>query len=219
MVKRVQHPRWGVAAVLVFSLSSSGCMVHSARPLAERPSTWALPVHQMVTLNNVYQVDAHVYRAEQPSAQALAQLMAGQILTASGQPFATVVSLRTTLTDRVLNTPDSQVKLVELPLDTWDVSNAQVLAFLRVATDPKRQPLLVHCRHGADRTGTMVAAYRMVVQGWSADAALAEMKEGGFGYHPVWVNLVHRIRHLPVEQMRRDLQLPTVVQATSVIAP
>ena len=96
--------------------------------------------------------------------------------------------------------------MVELPLDTWDVSDAQILQFLKIATDPKRQPLLVHCRHGADRTGTMVAAYRVVVQGWSKDQALAEMQEGGFGYHPIWVNLVHRIKALPVEQMRAALK-------------
>ena len=30
-------------------------------------------------------------------------------------------------------------------------------------------PGLVHCMHGADRTGTLRAPYRIAVQGWSKD--------------------------------------------------
>lgn len=192
-------------AALCLSLNT-GCMTHAVRPAAQRPATWALPV-QSTTLSNLYRVDRGVYRAEQPSAAALALFEAGELGTLEGTPFKTVLSLRTTPTDRVLQRPDSHTQLIELPINTWDVSNAHILRFLQIATDHSRQPMLVHCRHGADRTGTMIAAYRMVVQGWSADQALAEMQEGGFGYHPVWANLVWRVRHLPVEQMRHTLNL------------
>ncbi|HEX7917405.1 hypothetical protein [Rudaea sp.] len=49
--------------------------------------------------------------------------------------------------------------------------------------------MLIHCWHGADRTGVVCAAYRMVVQGWSKADARAEMFDGGFGYHAVWRNI------------------------------
>jgi protein tyrosine phosphatase (PTP) superfamily phosphohydrolase (DUF442 family) len=55
-----------------------------------------------------------------------------------------------------------------------------VLAFLAIVSDPRNQPVFVHCREGVDRTGMMVAVYRMVVQGWSKERALAEMKDMGF---------------------------------------
>ena len=205
----VQSKRAGLSASLLLScliLSNAGCMVHSARDVSVRPAQWAQAVIPAQGLQNFYQVDRGVYRAQQPTVEALQQLQEGHLLTPTGQAFATVVSLRTTPSDRLLLAPSSQATLVELPLDTWDVSDAQILQFLKIATDPKRQPLLVHCRHGADRTGTMVAAYRVVVQGWSKDQALAEMQEGGFGYHPIWVNLVHRIKALSVEQMRAALK-------------
>jgi len=38
----------------------------------------------------------------------------------------------------------------------------------------------VHCRLGDDRTGMMIAAYRMAVEGWSADDAMLEMQHFGF---------------------------------------
>ena len=44
----------------------------------------------------------------------------------------------------------------------------------------------MHCQQGADRTGTMMAFYRIAVQGWPKDDAIAEMKNGGYGFHSIW---------------------------------
>ena len=39
--------------------------------------------------------------------------------------------------------------------------------------------VLVHCHHGSDRTGVVVACYRIRHDGWSADRAITEMKKYG----------------------------------------
>ena len=76
--------------------------------------------------------------------------------------------------------------------------------FLQIATNKKRTPVLVHCLHGADRTGTMCAVYRIAVQGWTKDEAIREMTEGGFNFHSVFDNLPEWIRELDIESIRRD---------------
>ena len=53
--------------------------------------------------------------------------------------------------------------------------------FLKIVEDNPKKKILVHCRLGDDRTGMAVAAYRMAEQGWSADQAMAEMHQFGFG--------------------------------------
>lgn len=55
---------------------------------------------------------------------------------------------------------------------------AYVLAIINEA--PK--PVFVSCRAGVDRTGIIAAAYRVLVEGMSADKAIAEMD----GFHSPW---------------------------------
>lgn len=46
--------------------------------------------------------------------------------------------------------------------------------------------MVVHCWHGSDRTGAVIAAYRIVQQGWSQHDAIDEMINGGYGFHPIF---------------------------------
>lgn len=76
------------------------------------------------------------------------------------------------------------VKFIDLPLPFGvDPPPSMVQRFLQTvdAATPDAR-VYVHCRLGRDRTGTMVALYRQVRQGWSGQQALAEMEK--FGYDP-----------------------------------
>ena len=52
--------------------------------------------------------------------------------------------------------------------------------FLKLLQDNPKKKVFVHCRLGDDRTGMMIASYRMAVEGWSADDAMLEMQHFGF---------------------------------------
>jgi len=54
--------------------------------------------------------------------------------------------------------------------------------FLAVLRDNPQKKVFVHCRYGDDRTGMMVAAYRMAVENWSAEEAWKEMQLFGFNH-------------------------------------
>jgi protein tyrosine/serine phosphatase len=64
---------------------------------------------------------------------------------------------------------------VEVPKD-------MVNQWLTIAANPANQPCYVHCYHGRDRTGTMVAAYRIKYDHFTNTQAFDEMKT--FGFNP-----------------------------------
>ena len=48
------------------------------------------------------------------------------------------------------------------------------------------QPVLVHCLHGADRTGIVIAAYRIRHDGWSVTRAIDELRSLGHARNLYW---------------------------------
>lgn len=185
-------------ALALLPAARCGAETADARPVGARPSTWAVPLTES-GLPNLHRVDDGLFRGAQPSAEGMRSL--------ERMGVRTVVNLRVTGSDReeLLGT---QLAYEHISFKPWHPEDEDVGAFLRIVTDPTRRPVFVHCRHGADRTGMMVAIYRRVVQGWSADDALAEMTEGGFDFHPVWQNLLDYVREFDPARWRRDLGLP-----------
>jgi len=68
----------------------------------------------------------------------------------------------------------------------------QVRQFFRIALDPARRPLFIHCAQGVDRTGMMAGLYRIEAQGWQPAAAMEEMR--ALGYHDWYNDLIHYVR-------------------------
>jgi protein tyrosine phosphatase (PTP) superfamily phosphohydrolase (DUF442 family) len=75
-----------------------------------------------------------------------------------------------------------------IPLESSDAPETQEIElFMSLVTDASLHPIYVHCKHGVDRTGAMMAVYRMEMEGWSNADALAEMDH--FGAHKIWHDL------------------------------
>lgn len=123
-------------------------------------------------------------------------------LANADRPIKTVVSLRAFNDDAPLVAATSALRLEQIRFKTWHPEDEDVVKFLRIATTPSLQPVLVHCQHGSDRTGTMVAIYRIAYQGWTKAQATDEMINGDFGFHPMWQNLLHYIEELDIEAIK-----------------
>ncbi len=69
------------------------------------------------------------------------------------------------------------MQYVNVPLDGYQAPTAaEVAKVLAVLSDPSNGKVFVHCRRGADRTGTVVAMYRIEHDHWSNQQALEEAK-------------------------------------------
>jgi protein tyrosine phosphatase (PTP) superfamily phosphohydrolase (DUF442 family) len=165
-------------------------------PEETRPAPWAEKL-DLPGLPNLHKVNAGLYRGAQPTAEGIEQLKKLGVRA--------IVNLRSGHSDKNL-LGKSSIVVEDIPTTPLGITEDDVVRFLRIATDRRRQPVFVHCQHGADRTGTMCAAYRVVVDGWTKQQAIDEMTKGGFGFHPVWSNLPKFIEKLDVEKVKAKLK-------------
>jgi protein tyrosine/serine phosphatase len=61
-------------------------------------------------------------------------------------------------------------------------SDEQVARVMALIDNPENQPVFIHCKRGSDRTGTIVALYRISHEGWTAQRAVAEAKTHGMSW-------------------------------------
>ena len=169
-----------------------------AQSSTNRPPQWAVPIEKP-GLPNFHKVSDTLYRGAQPTAEGFRQLAALGVRT--------VVNLRSVHSDEHA-LGGEPLRREHISFKTWHAEDEDVVRFLKIVTNTNNAPVFVHCQHGADRTGTMCAIYRMAVQGWSKDDAIKEMTAGGFGYHTVWKNLIQYLRDLDVDALRKAAGLP-----------
>ena len=145
----------------------------------KRPAIWAQPIAEG---SNLFQVTDTLYRSEQPLTTDQTWLKAHNIQT--------VISLRSSGKRDQKELGELGIHLVHLPMRAWRISDKQVAqALQQIRLGQQKGGVLVHCYHGSDRTGLVIAMYRIIEQNWSIEAAREEMKKGGYGFHPIWVNI------------------------------
>jgi len=149
---------------------------------------------------NLHHVSKNLYRSAQPTSQGMQNLQQNGI--------ATVVNLRSFHSDRD-EIGATGLGYEHIYMKAWHPERKEAVRFLQIVTNPKRTPVLVHCLHGSDRTGTMCALYRIAVQGWTKEEAIREMTSGGFGFHEIFENLPSWIQDLDVESLRKDAGIET----------
>jgi protein tyrosine phosphatase (PTP) superfamily phosphohydrolase (DUF442 family) len=119
-------------------------------------------------------VTPELHRGSQPDERWIWSLTVPSI---RGTPFKTVINLRAEDNSEAPIVRKYGMTPLNIPvIDFTAPKTDQVVQFLDFVTQAKNQPAYVHCHAGQGRTSTFVSSYRMAVQGWSVDDAVAEAK-------------------------------------------
>ena len=127
------------------------------------------------SISNFDIVSEGLWRGAAPSNQAM------QKLAESG--VKTIVDLRLAgpgAAEEAAKAKKLGIKYVHIPLGFMGPSLFKVAQFLNIVNDPANQPVFVHCRYGADRTGALVAVFRVIHDHWSFNQAYSEMRSHHF---------------------------------------
>jgi protein tyrosine/serine phosphatase len=128
----------------------------------------------VVDIDNFGQVNDHIYRGGQPKGDNYHQLATLGVKT--------IVDLRgdSEPDERALS-ERAGLRYINLPMAPKHYPQADAAQrFLEIVNDQANWPVYVHCAGGKHRTGVMLAAYRLSVDGWDMERAYQEMKDYGF---------------------------------------
>ncbi|NVN89830.1 MAG: tyrosine-protein phosphatase [Desulfuromonadales bacterium] len=141
-------------------------------------------IYSLPGLDNAGRVAPGVFRGAQPGT--------GGYATLKAMGIRTVIDMRTTESEKQ-QVEAAGMKAIVVPIEmNRNGLREKVDRVVALMADPANQPVYVHCRHGQDRTGIVVAAFRMKQQCWSLADAEAEMQ--AYGFNDVWVNFKKFIR-------------------------
>lgn len=134
-------------------------------------------------LPNFSKINDQLYRGGQPSQAGINEL--------ARLGIKTVIDLRDN-DDRAKSEGQwagaAGMRFINIPLSTLarpkDETIAAILADIMAAKD---QPVFVHCKRGSDRTGTVIAVYRIVHDGWNGQQTMSEARQFGIGWWQFWM--------------------------------
>ena len=129
-------------------------------------------------LPNFQKINDNLYRGGQPNDAGFADLKRLGIMT--------VIDLRDNddkaSKERAL-VAKAGIRFINFPLDNWARPGiADIETILAAVNSAANQPVFIHCKRGSDRTGTVIAVYRMTHDGWNAKRAGDEAEKFGIGW-------------------------------------
>jgi len=182
-----------VGSLLVVGLLAKDKPAEVKQPVV-RPAEWAQPVLQP-KLKNFHRLTDKLYRSSQPDDDEMEALEAAGITD--------ILNLRDHHSDKD-EAEDTNLRLHRIKMEADDITMAQVRQAMTIIRDAKG-PVVVHCWHGSDRTGCVCAFYRMTFQGWSKPEAIRELRQGGYGFHEMFDEIITLINDADVAALREQL--------------
>lgn len=158
MRKRFRNPCWAIVIAIWIA-----------------PAVIAQEVVKHQELPRFHRINEKLYRGAQPRRKGLVRLRQLGVKT--------VINLRGSNDDTRSEEEYARslgFNYFNVPLDRIGrPADAKVQRVLEIVNAAENQPVFVHCNYGRDRTGLIIAIYRLANDGWTAQEAQREANHHG----------------------------------------
>lgn len=146
--------------------------------------------------DNFHRVTPELYRSAQPNAEQMQEI--------EKYGIRTVLNLRQWHSDSD-EAQSTALILYHVPVNTAAFHEDQLIEALRILHRAVK-PALVHCWHGSDRTGLVVALYRMVFENAPKTEVLEQLRNPIYGHHEIFYpDIVRYIQNVDVDVLRNKI--------------
>ena len=175
--------------VLLLGILSICC-----KTISERPSDWAKKIN-CSKLSDLYMLNDSIYRSEQPGN------IDFTLIDSLG--IKSVLSLREFHQDSVL-IYGLKLHLYNVKINPYYFGDKEIIEALKILKNSPK-PIVIHCNIGGDRTGVVIAIYRIIYQNWTKEKAIQEMKDGGYGFHWIFFNMPRYIKKVDIDIIKKKI--------------
>jgi len=163
-MRTVTRSRAASALLITITLLSSGAFADSQSSYSELP--------------NFYRVNEHFYRGGQPGPggiKKLGELGVKAIVNLRGEDDVSRAEER--------EAAAAHIRYFKVPMaGVGRPTDAEISKVMAIIDNSENWPVFIHCKHGCDRTGTVVACYRISHDHWDGEKATAEAKKFGMSW-------------------------------------
>ncbi len=149
---------------------------------------------------NYYKTNSKIYRGSQPNLK--------EIIFLQKDGINSILNLRSLHSDKN-EIRDVKINEFRIKMKAGKIQVDDIISGLKIMTTKSNLPIYVHCWHGSDRTGAMIASYRIVIEGWTKEKAIKEMINDQFGFHSMFSDkIIPILESLDVNLIRKELHIP-----------
>ncbi|MCX7863032.1 MAG: dual specificity protein phosphatase family protein [Bacteroidales bacterium] len=142
---------------------------------------------------NLHKLNDSIFRSDQPDSLDIS------LLNELG--IKSILNLRQHHIDESFLGKNHHFYSYHVKMRAYYLTNKQMAkAMCIIQSAPK--PLLIHCKHGSDRTGAVIAMYRILYNQWTKKEALKELKSKHLGFHDIFFNIPFYIRKTNIHKFQ-----------------
>lgn len=159
------------ALIIAFSFTLATCALASENPV----------------IPNFAKVADGIYRGGRPRKAGVQELKQLGIRTIINLDADTALQETDDARDEQQWALEAGLKYIYVPMSPVSAPTTESIdTALKQMLEPANQPVFVHCYRGSDRTGAVIAAYRITIDNWDIERAYEEMKRYGHAYRTLY---------------------------------